>query len=68
MKNVLWLLCCMWGIQVMAQTPYTTTPEMLFGDTTRIGLPFAKDPYVIKWNKRYLSIIPYLRIKILHIR
>ncbi len=54
MKNVLWLLCCMCTMQVMAQTPYNATPEMLFGDTTRIGLPFAKDPYVIKWNKRYL--------------
>jgi predicted GH43/DUF377 family glycosyl hydrolase len=35
---------------------------MMFGDTSRIGLPFAKDPYVIKFEGRYLmyySIPPY---------
>jgi len=35
---------------------------MMFGDTTRIGVPFAKDPYVIKFRGRYLmyySIPPY---------
>ncbi len=30
------------------------TPRMMFGDTTRIGVPFAKDPHVIKFNGRYL--------------
>ena len=30
------------------------TPEMYFGDTSRIGLPFAKDPHVIKFRGRYL--------------
>jgi predicted GH43/DUF377 family glycosyl hydrolase len=35
---------------------------MMFGDTSRIGLPFAKDPFVIKFEGRYLmyySIPPY---------
>jgi predicted GH43/DUF377 family glycosyl hydrolase len=30
------------------------TPRMMFGDTTRIGVPFAKDPHIIKFNGRYL--------------
>ena len=37
-------------------------PKMMFGDTSRIGVPFAKDPYVIKFRGRYLmyySIPPY---------
>lgn len=34
----------------MAQKP----PAMLFGDTTRLGRPFSKDPHVVKFNGRYL--------------
>ncbi|NWJ52178.1 MAG: family 43 glycosylhydrolase [Bacteroidetes bacterium] len=36
--------------------------NMMFGDTSRIGIPFAKDPYVINFQGRYLmyySIPPY---------
>lgn len=29
-------------------------PDMYFGDTDRIGVPFAKDPHVIKFGGRYL--------------
>ena len=29
-------------------------PRMMFGDTTRIGIPYAKDPYVIKFKGCYL--------------
>jgi len=39
-----------------------TQPKMMFGDTSRIGVPFAKDPFVIKYLGRYLmyySIPPY---------
>jgi len=39
-----------------------TQPKMMFGDTSRIGVPFAKDPFVIKFRGRYLmyySIPPY---------
>lgn len=35
---------------------------MMFGDTTRLGRPFSKDPCVIKWQGRYLmyySVCPY---------
>jgi len=37
-------------------------PKMMFGDTSRIGVPFAKDPYVIRFQGKYLmyySIPPY---------
>ena len=29
-------------------------PDMMFGDTTRLGVPFSKDPHVIKFGGRYL--------------
>ena len=32
----------------------TIRPRMMFGDTTRIGVPYAKDPHVIKFKGRYL--------------
>lgn len=28
--------------------------RMLFGDTTRVGVPYAKDPHVVKFKGRYL--------------
>jgi predicted GH43/DUF377 family glycosyl hydrolase len=37
-------------------------PKMMFADTSRMGVPFAKDPYVIRFSGRYLmyySIPPY---------
>jgi hypothetical protein len=27
---------------------------MMFGDTTRLGVPFSKDPHVIEYHGRYL--------------
>lgn len=38
------------------------TPQMMFGDTSRTGIPFAKDPHVVNFNGRYLmyfSIPPF---------
>ena len=32
----------------------TNTNQMLFGDTTRRGVPFSKDPHVIKFKGEYL--------------
>ena len=29
-------------------------PAMMFGDTSRIGVPFSKDPYVIRFNGRWM--------------
>jgi predicted GH43/DUF377 family glycosyl hydrolase len=34
--------------------PKSEMPRMMFGDTSRIGVPFAKDPFVIKFHGRYL--------------
>lgn len=39
-----------------------TKPSMMFGDSSRTGKPFSKDPHVIKFEGRYLlyySIQPY---------
>jgi len=39
-----------------------TKPEMMFGDVSRTGSPFSKDPHVIYFGGRYLmyySIPPY---------
>ena len=33
---------------------YGQQPVMMFGDTTRLGRPFAKDPHVILFGGRYL--------------
>ena len=30
-----------------------SAPEMYFGDTSRLGRPFAKDPSVIRFQKKY---------------
>ena len=38
------------------------TPEMYYGDTSRQGVPFSKDPHVVKFEGRYLmyfSIPPF---------
>ena len=44
------------GLTVTAQQKSANlkTPEMFFGYTTRIGVPFAKDPHVIRFGGRYL--------------
>lgn len=33
---------------------YSQTRQMMFGDTSRVDVPFAKDPHVINFNGRYL--------------
>lgn len=51
------------AMQLFAQnTQAVETPAMYYGDTTRIGRPYSKDPYVIKFKGSYLmyySIPPY---------
>lgn len=37
-----------------AAAAQTSTPRMLWGDTSRLGRPFAKDPCVIRFGGRYL--------------
>ena len=49
-------------ISVQQKAPERKPGFMMFGDTSRTGLPFSKDPHVIRFNDRYLmyySIQPY---------
>lgn len=58
------LLICS-GIAMIAngQTVYKKqSPKMMFGDTSRVGVPYANDPFVVSFEGRYLmyySIPPY---------
>lgn len=41
---------------------YAQQPTMMYADTTRVGLPFAKDPHVVHFQGRYLmyySVPPF---------
>jgi predicted GH43/DUF377 family glycosyl hydrolase len=49
-------------VSVQQKAPERKPGLMMFGDTSRTGLPFSKDPHVIRFNDRYLmyySIQPY---------
>jgi len=50
-------------ISVACQPKYTaSSKQMLFGDTSRKGIPFSKDPHVIKFDGKYImyySIPPF---------
>jgi predicted GH43/DUF377 family glycosyl hydrolase len=39
--------------QVQTAAPGSKPPKMLYGDSTRHGRPFAKDPSVIRFGQRY---------------
>ena len=41
-------------LAIPALAEKTRTPPMYFGDATRLGRPFAKDPSVIRFGGRYL--------------
>lgn len=45
------LLLILFGL---SQILLAQKPDMMFGDTTRLGRPFAKDPHVILFKGRYL--------------
>ncbi|HLP73220.1 MAG TPA: family 43 glycosylhydrolase [Bacteroidales bacterium] len=50
------------NIEVPNNGKQQTSAEMRFGDTTRTGVPFSKDPHVIGFKGRYLmyySVPPY---------
>jgi beta-1,2-mannobiose phosphorylase / 1,2-beta-oligomannan phosphorylase len=52
----------LFSIQGYGQKSSSNHPKMMFGDTSRTGVPFAKDPYVIWFQGKYLmyySIPPY---------
>jgi beta-1,2-mannobiose phosphorylase / 1,2-beta-oligomannan phosphorylase len=49
-KQFFLILSCILAIQHLLAQP----PAMMYGDTTRLGRPFAKDPHVILFGGRYL--------------
>jgi len=62
--SVLILVFCFFTIHesVQQKAPERKPGFMVFGDTSRTGLPFSKDPHVVRFNGRYLmyySIQPY---------
>lgn len=48
MKPILSLLLCL----LMAAS--ADAQQMMFGDTSRTGTPFSKDPHVVRFGGRYL--------------
>lgn len=48
-KNYLLILFSILVFQMNGQTP-----AMMYGDTTRVGVPYSKDPHVVKFKGRYL--------------
>ena len=51
MKRSILLLCSLlFAVVAVAQT----LPPMHYGDTSRTGKPFGKDPHVVRFNGRYL--------------
>ena len=52
----------LWTWLWMALPIMAVAQVMMFGDTSRTGVPFAKDPHVVNFGGRYLlyfSIPPY---------
>ena len=46
----------------VASALFANEPRMMFGDTSRKGVPFSKDPHVVSFGGRYLmyfSIPPH---------
>ena len=51
MKTFLLVVCCLiFSLGVNAQQ----RPLMLYGDTSRVGVPYSKDPHVVNFKGRYL--------------
>ena len=51
MKTFLLVVCCLiFSLGVNAQQ----RPLMLYGDTSRVGVPYSKDPHVVNFQGRYL--------------
>ena len=48
------IICLCIQLDAQHNENITQVPKMLYGDTTRLGKPFAKDPHVVHFNERYL--------------
>lgn len=56
------LIVLIFFVGIQSLSAQFKTPKMYFGDTSRTGVPFSKDPHVIRFQGRYLmyySIPPY---------
>ena len=50
MENIIIIyLACLFSNKVLG-----TTSLMLYGDTSRVGVPYSKDPHVVNFQGRYL--------------
>ena len=65
LKRLVFLACLQLGLFFNPSSIFSQK-QMMFGDTTRLGRPFSKDPYVVKFKGNYLmyySIPPAERKK-----
>ena len=62
-RSLVWVAALLSSHAACAQTPRVApSRHVLWGDTSRLGRPFSKDPSVIRFRGRYLlyySMPPY---------
>ena len=55
MKQLVLIILLLWGnLQLALSQGSSVLPLMLYGDTSRVGVPYSKDPHVVKFKGRYL--------------
>ncbi|MEZ4904614.1 MAG: family 43 glycosylhydrolase [Spirosomataceae bacterium] len=47
-------LLLFWGILLWGWESFSQLPTMYYGDTSRVGRPYSKDPHVVKFKGKYL--------------
>ena len=55
MKQLVLIILLLWGnFQLILSQGSSARPLMLYGDTSRVGVPYSKDPHVVNFKGRYL--------------
>lgn len=55
MKQLVLIILLLWGnFQLILSQGSSARPLMLYGDTSRVGVPYSKDPHVVNFQGRYL--------------
>ena len=55
MKQLVLIILLLWGnFQLVLSQGSSARPFMLYGDTSRVGVPYSKDPHVVNFKGRYL--------------
>ena len=55
MKQLVLIILLLWGnFQLVLSQGSSVLPLMMYGDTSRVGVPYSKDPHVVKFKGRYL--------------